>query len=175
MAASKAQRAATAKRRADAVDMRLGGATYNEIADRLGYASKAAAYVDITRALEASVAEQRRSVEAYRQEELQSLDVLLAEAWTVLRREHVTVSHGKIIKDETGEKLVDDGPVLQAIDRILKIRERRAKLLGLDAPMKVQAITIDAIDAEIAKLTAELEGDEAGEAAGAEKTPAADG
>ncbi|MFJ1539307.1 hypothetical protein ACIODS_12260 [Micromonospora chalcea] len=161
MPASKAQRAATAKRRAEAVAMRMSGATYDTIAEALGYASKAAAYVDITRALEANVAEQHRTVELYREEELQSLDVLLAEAWAVLKRDHVTVSHGRIMYDDTGEgepkPLLDDGPVLSAIDRILKIRERRAKLLGLDAPTKVEAITIDALDAEIAKLSAELD------------------
>lgn len=162
MGASKAQRAATAKRRAEAVAMRMSGATYDQIAEALGYASKAAAYVDISRALEASVAEQRRTVELYREEELQSLDVLLAEAWAILKRDHVTVSHGRIIVDDEGNKLLDDGPTLQAIDRVLKIRERRAKLLGLDAPTKVEAITVDALDAEIARLAAELDSEPAG-------------
>lgn len=138
--------------------MRLTGASFDAIAQELGYNSRGAACQDISRALEAHVAEQTRSVEAYREEELQRLDLLLAEAWTVLKRAHVTVSHGRVIRDdETGEPLLDDGPVLQAIDRVLKIQERRAKFLGLDAPTKVEAITIDAIDAEIAKLSAELE------------------
>jgi hypothetical protein len=139
--------------------MRMSGATFQQIADALGYKSRGAACQDIGRALEAAVAEQTRSVEAYREEELQRLDLLLAEAWAILKREHVAVSHGRIVVDEeTGEKVRDDGPVLQAIDRILKIQERRAKFLGLDAPTKIEAITLDALDAEIAKLTAELEG-----------------
>jgi hypothetical protein len=38
-----------------------------------------------------------------------------------------------------GETLADDGPVLQAIDRLIRISERRAKLRGLDAPVTGQA------------------------------------
>lgn len=163
---TKTERTAIAARRAAAVEMRLAGQSFQQIADQLGYNSRGAACQDVTRALEAHLAEQHRQTEVLREEELQRLDLLLVEAWAVLKREHVTVSHGKIIKDEeTGAKLLDDGPVLQAIDRILKIQERRAKYLGLDAPTKVEAITIDALDAEIARLAAELEGDQAGEAA----------
>lgn len=168
MPASRAKRADTAMRRRQAIDMRMGGASYQKIADELGYTSRGAACQDVTRALEQAVAEQTQSVEAYREEELQRLDELLAEAWIILKRQHVTVSHGRLIYDDrTGEPLLDDGPTLSAIDRILKIQERRAKFLGLDAPTRVEAITIDSLDAQIAKLAAELEGDQAGQAAGA--------
>jgi hypothetical protein len=164
---TRAQAINIAQRRAQAVDMRIAGNSFRTIADKLGYKTASAACQDISRALEQAVAEQTRSVEAYREEELQRLDALMVEAWTILKKDHVTVSHGKLIYDDrTGEPLLDDGPTLQAIDRILKIQERRAKMLGLDAPMKVEAITIDSLDQAIAQLAAELEGTEAGEAAG---------
>lgn len=165
MPASRAKRADTAQRRRQAIDMRMAGASFQKIADDLGYTSRGAACQDITRALETAVVEQTQSVEAYREEELQRLDALLAEAWTILKRNHITVSHGRIVYGEDGLPILDDGPTLSAIDRILKIQERRAKLLGLDAPTKVEAITVDAIDDAIAKLTAELEGNQAGETA----------
>lgn len=167
MPASRAKRADTAKRRSEAIDMRMAGASYQKIADTLGYTSRGAACQDISRALEQAVAEQTRSVEAYREEELQRLDLLLAEAWRVLKRTHVTVSHGRIVRDEDDQPIEDDAPTLSAIDRVLKIQERRSKLLGLDAPTKVEAITLDSLDQAIAELVAELEGAEAGEAAGA--------
>lgn len=167
MAASRAQRAKTADRRRKAIEMRLAGATLDVIVDELGYSDRAAAHKDITRAMEANVAELGQSVEVLRETELQRLDILWADAWAVLKREHVTVSHGRIIKDDSDEPILDDGPVLQAISTLLKIQERRAKYLGLDAPTKVEAITIDAIDDAIAKLTAELAADQANEAAGA--------
>jgi hypothetical protein len=37
-----------------------------------------------------------------------------------------------------GAPLLDDAPVLAAVDRLLKVQERRAKLLGLDVPVKRQ-------------------------------------
>lgn len=168
---TKAQSVLIAQRRAKAVEMRIAGASFQQIADELGYNSRGAACQDVTRALEAAIAEQTRASEVYREEELQRLDMLLAEAWRVMKRHHAVVSNGKVVKVDTKdgaeETLLDDGPVLAAIDRVLKIQERRAKLLGLDAPTKVEAITIDALDAEIARLAAELEGDQAREAAGA--------
>lgn len=42
--------------------------------------------------------------------------------------------------------------MLQAIDRIPKVQERRAKLAGLDAPRKVEILSMDTIDAEIQRL-----------------------
>lgn len=155
---TKAQSVAIAKRRAEAVAMRMTGASFQAIADALGYNSRGAACQDVSRALEAAVAEQTRAVEVYREEELQRLDLLLSEAWAVLKRQHVLVSNGRIVRDdETDQPIADDGPTLAAIDRVLKIQERRAKFLGLDAPTKVEAITVDALDAEIARLSAELE------------------
>ena len=47
------------------------------------------------------------------------LDLLLVEAWAVLKRAHITVSHGRIVRDDTtDEPILDDGPTLAAIDRI---------------------------------------------------------
>ena len=34
--------------------------------------------------------------------------------------------------------VIDDGPVLQAISTLLRVADRRARLLGLDAPAKVE-------------------------------------
>lgn len=164
MPASKAQRAATAKRRTEAVNMRIAGADFETIAEALGYADRAAAHKDITRALEAAALEQAAAVEVHRAEEIRRLEALLVEAWAVLKRDHVTVSHGRIVVDDDGKPILDDGPTLSAIDRILKIQERKAKFLGLDAPQRHEVVTVDAVDAEIARLTAELERDQAGQA-----------
>ena len=53
----------------------------------------------------------------------------------IAERFHVAISNGRVVYQ--GENPVkDDGPALQAIDRLLKIQERRARLIGLDAPVK---------------------------------------
>jgi hypothetical protein len=74
------------------------------------------------------------------------LERLEAAALVVLERHHITVNNGRIITLADGEPLLDDGPVLAAIDRLAKIEDARLKnneslrrLFGLDAPTKVDA------------------------------------
>ena len=168
---SRAERAAVAARRAKLVVFRRQRRPYAEIYEELGYTSANAARRDFTRALEESIAAQHASVEVYREEQLLELDHLAEEAHKVLRDEHFLVSNsGKIINNPlTNEPLHDPSPRLAAIDRLVKILDRVAKLRGLDQ-IRVQVLTIDAIDAEIQRLSSELAalGDEAGEIAAAE-------
>lgn len=133
MAASKAQRAATAERRSKAVAMRLAGIDYDTIAQRLGYSDRGAAHKDISRALEQNVAELSRNADVLRQEELQRLDRLQAGVWAAAA---------------AGDT--------KAVDTALKIIDRRCKLLGLDAPQRVEVVTLDMVDTEIRRLTSEL-------------------
>jgi hypothetical protein len=48
----------------------------------------------------------------------------------------------------------------------VRVAERRARMLGLDAPTRTEVLTIDAIDAEIRQLEAELARRAAGAAGG---------
>lgn len=81
---------------------------------------------------------------------------MYAAAMEVLEREHVTVSNGRVVSLDDGTPLPDDGPVLQAIDRLLRIQERRARLLGLDAPVKRDLTLTDERTARIEALAEEL-------------------
>jgi hypothetical protein len=149
VSASKAQRAKTAQRRTQAIGLALAGLSWDAIADKLGYSSRQAAHKDVQRALAQAVAEQTSAAEELRMVELMRLDRLQAAAWP---------------KALTGD--------LKAIETCLKIITERRKLLGLDAPAKLEVITLDAVDAEIRRLEAELAalpgGAEAGETAPAE-------
>lgn len=123
----------TATTDARAAQLRAEGWTLQQIADELG-CDKTTAGRAIRRALREIVkgpAEKLLAMEAER------LDTLYEEALEVLQRDHVTVSHGKVIKDDDGNVLLDDGPKLAAIDRLVKVRESYRKLLGLDAPSRV--------------------------------------
>lgn len=154
MPPSKARRAATAARRAKAIEMRLSGQSFETITKELGYNSRAAASQDITRALEASIAEQRASAEVLREQELLRLDLLWQEAWRILKTEHYILHQGTVV-DKDGKPLIDDGPLLQTMDRMLRIQERRSKFLGLDSASRHE-VSISEIDDEIRRLTAEL-------------------
>ena len=123
----------TAERDAIACEMRTRGMTYQQIADTL-HVTKSSAHKMVERTLAAIVQE---PAEAVRQLELDRLDAMYTAAMEVLERQHFTVSQGKVV-DLGGQPLEDDGPVLQAIDRLLKIQERRARLLGLDSATKTE-------------------------------------
>lgn len=124
----------TAERAAAAIDLRAQGRTYQQIADELGYADKGQAWRAVERG---KLAILKEPVERLIQTEAERLDELYVEALEVLSREHVTVSHGKVVCDETGTPILDDGPRLAALDRLVKIRESYRKLHGLDAEKKV--------------------------------------
>lgn len=174
MPASRAQQAVTAERRAKLIQERLKGRLFEDIWEELGYSSRAHATKDFHRAFEIRISEQRTSVEVYREIELTRLDQLTLEAIGVLQTQHYAITPaGKVGRHpDTDEVLVDDGPVLAAIDRLLKIQARRARLLGLDAPQKMEVWTIDAIDAKIEELSRQLTAteDEAGATPGTEAT-----
>ncbi|MFD5058244.1 hypothetical protein [Streptomyces sp. NPDC058394] len=144
----------TAQRDAEAARLRSKGWTYPRIAAELGFNHKADAYNAVKRVLDETVREAGDDLRAL---ELDRLDGMYAAAMEVLEREHVTVSNGKVVTLD-GEPLPDDGPVLQAIDRLLRIQERRARLLGLDAPVKRDVTLSDERVAAIEALAEELAG-----------------
>lgn len=144
----------TAARDAEACRLRSHGLDYQEIADRLHYASKSSAYEAVQRALKATVQE---PADELRQIELLRLDELARRARTVLEATHYVVDKGAVVI-WNGEPLVDDGPVLAAVDRLLKVQERRAKLLGLDSPQRV-SIDAQQLGDDIKDLIAALGGD----------------
>ncbi len=154
MSRPRADIAAVAARRTRLIEYRRARRPYAEFYEELGYGSAAAARRDFNRALEENLAEVRTTAEAYREEELSELDHLAATAIEVMRTPHYEVTQaGKIAEDpRTGLPLLDDKPRLAAIDRLLKIQDRRAKLLGLDSAQKVEVLTLGALEAEAARL-----------------------
>lgn len=126
---------ASAERDAQAARLRAQHWTYQQIADELGYPNRSEAYRAVQRALKAAIREPGEELLAL---ELERLDRLARAAEEVLEAHHVKVAGGEIVYDEAGQPLEDTKPVLEAIDRLLKIQERRARLLGLDAPVKQQ-------------------------------------
>lgn len=145
----------TAERDAEACRMRARGATYQVIADALGFTSRGNAQ----RAVEKLI----RSVEIDGAEtavrlQLDRLDMMYDAVLKVLETQHYTVSQGRLIYlDEDSPPLADDSPVLTAVDRLLKIEERRSRLLGLDQPVKATVTHAAAdVDAAVAELAHEL-------------------
>jgi hypothetical protein len=147
-----------AERDAQALELRAAGLSFRQIARQLG-CSTTAAHRRVTRGLDRTL---REPADHVRTLELQRLDQLQAHAVEVLRGRHVVIQGGRVVVDRQGQPYTDHGPVLAAIAALLRIAERRARLLGLDAPSKVDAqlrgdaYSLPAIDEERARLQAEL-------------------
>lgn len=141
---------ATAERDHQAAEMRSRGLSYRAIAHH-HRVSVSTAHGAVQRALAAIRGEGAAEV---RDLELDRLDELWRITMAVLEREHVTVSNGRVV--HLGEKpLRDDGPVLAAVDRLLRIQERRAKLLGLDAEKKINVsggVTYEVVGVDVGDL-----------------------
>lgn len=126
---------AIALRRAQVSQMRLARRTIREIAAALNV-SLATVHKDLT-AVREEWAERRE----------QNYNDWVAEELALLDRLQRTLLPKAVEGDD------------RAIHRILNVMDRRARMLGLDQPERftVQVVTIDMIDAEIARLERELE------------------
>jgi hypothetical protein len=137
--------------------MRKAGHSWDEIAAELKYAGKGAAYTDFKRALEASQGELSSEVEERRALEDARLDDALAVVTRIMNTRHVVTNGGNIVRDEEGRTLQDDGPLLAAVDRLVKISESRRKLRGDDAPAKQEIVATSTVEYKIAVDADELE------------------
>ena len=138
----------------EALRLRTTGWSLEAIADQLGWSTTQSVANALRRAVSMMA---RFAGNEQRLLELQKLDEAETEIWKVLKMTHwAYTTRGDLVYGPDNEPLHDSRMVLEAIDRLLKVAERRAKLMGLDAPMRAEVITIDSIDAEIARLETEL-------------------
>jgi hypothetical protein len=149
---------ATRESDARALEFRRRGLSYEQISAQMEWRSPSAAHQAVQRALADSA---REASEEVRQIEAARLDELTRTLMRVLATKHyvVSVASGVVARHpETGQPLQDDAPVIHAVAGLIRISERRAKLLGLDAPAKsrVEVITEDVVDAELAQLARQV-------------------
>lgn len=140
-----------AERRAEVLRLRLDGHTLQEIGDRMGIRADSVHDI-ITRALRAMTQDPSQELLTL---ELARLDSLYAEALKAVRSFTPVLHNGRVVQipiidsngdtikhPETGQPLTciaqDRQPVLAGIACAVRIAERRAKLLGLDAPIRAQ-------------------------------------
>lgn len=123
------------------LEYRRGGLTFDLIAERLGYASASGAHKAYLSACNRIVYE---DVVEVRKSEMDRLDIAQAAIWG----------------DLTDTQNVDANTRARLVMALIKIMERRARLLGLDMPTKAQVeVSIydrDTIDAEVQRLVAIL-------------------
>lgn len=131
MPASKAKQAETAARRTKLIQLRLAGVSFDDPRIlELGYKSRQAASKDMIRALDKRHREQDAATSTYRQQENLRLDALLEAVWP-----HAT-NPTRQVSDDDGN--IEEKFDRSAVDVALRLLERRAKLNGLDMPVKTE-------------------------------------
>lgn len=129
-------------------ELRMQGYNFTQIGEKLGIRPQHA-HAQHSRAMKAIIQEPAQEV---REMEIQRLDMMLASLHSDYVKFFPVVNSGQVVRDvmedENGNpithedgrmvtyKLEDIGPRMQILDRMLKIQERRARLLGLDAPVR---------------------------------------
>jgi len=117
-------------REAEVVKLRRGGLTWDMIADRVGYKSPSAAHAAYMRAAARIVQD---DIESIRKLEAERLDLAQSAIW------------GGVLSGS-----------IPSVVALVRIQERRAKLLGLDQPIRQQIEVTnydgDTIDREVARL-----------------------
>lgn len=113
MSTTSQRRIEAQERRAKAVQLRRMGWSYGRIANQLGI-TKSSAHKAVTKAMTEVQQLLDTDAETARAMELERLDELQSYLWLPASKANA-----------------------QAVEKILKIMERRAKLMGLDAPSKV--------------------------------------
>lgn len=127
---SKAHLAEVAARRAELIRLRRQGIKFEDPRiQSLGYTSRGDASKDFLRALEERRDDQAAEASVYRQEENERLDALLEAVWPRATEPTPVFKDGEEIGSE-----ID----LKAVDTVLKLMDRRAKLMGLDMPIKAE-------------------------------------
>lgn len=150
--------AQTMERDGQAFDLYRRGLTYRQIAAQMGYGSLASIGDAIRRASLDAARNAPGDGEALRIM-LERLQDYRRQAWRVASSRHyVTTQAGRLAAGPDGAPVLDDDPVLRALDRLLRIDDHEAKLLGLYAPAKsrIEVITEDAVDAEMRRLADEI-------------------
>jgi hypothetical protein len=143
--------AVTAERLIRVWGLRIQGWTEQMIADEYGVTQQSVSKW-LRRAWEGRVDPSAAQLRAF---ELDKLDRVERIVLAVLDRRHPYVSAGRIVVDEDGEPLSDDGPVLAATDRLIRLSALRADIAGFKVPTKIDAtVSQPTIEPAVAALVA---------------------
>lgn len=174
------------QKRMRAVDLRVHGKNWQQIADEVGYSGPNAAHKAVSEYFR--MYPKNEEADELRRTENLKLDALEEKYWDIIRRDHLVVNAKGVVerrvtdergrpvplRDETGEfvyrevgnktvqlyvtvPLLDDDPAIRCLNGLLQVYARRARLNGLDRPVKVE-IEDSSIDQEIIDLVNQMAG-----------------
>lgn len=133
----------TAEKQSQVIELVREGKTFRDIAAELEI-SKTYAHRLFHAGVDRIPAE---NVQAYRERQLADIELARAVVMGILGTDQFVVQNGRIVRPitggskedgyEFGDPLDDPAPILAAIDRLVKLGEREAAILGSDAEKKV--------------------------------------
>lgn len=144
-------------RRTQAAEMKAEGATWEQIADALGYANKSHAWKDVNNRLAEVKEEETLAVEHLRILHETRLERLIQAWWP----------------QATGQDVNRPGLNSRAAEIVLKALERQARLRGVDAPIKSEVSVTQNLDERIEEMLRTLRQVESGQVIAGELLPAA--
>lgn len=134
-----ADRAAIERRREQAIHLKhVVGMTWAQIAERLGYYSAGHAQQDVQAALKRAQQGVTKGLEDMVQAQDIRLDAMRQRTYAIMVAPSFLVQNGKIVNDDDGNPVRDNGPALAALAMLLKIEERWSNLHGTDASKKLE-------------------------------------
>lgn len=159
-----ADRSVVAQRRSEAIALVNSGLTQRQVAEQLmdkypfyrgaeGEPHQGHVAEDISRALAQQRAELNQNLEEMIQLGNLRLQGMRRIVYGVISRPHYVMYQGAFVVDEEGNKVRDDAPILQAIDRLTRIEERWAKLNGADAGQELKIALERRADLEATVVT----------------------
>lgn len=135
----------------ECAELRSTSMSLAQIAERMG--------IDIStvsRAIDRGLRDLATSEEVIeaRRLELMKLDRRERLLNVILSAEHVMVDHGRVIRDNKGNVLMDPRPAIAASNALDRVARHRSRLMGLEAPTKirVETVTESEVDAELRRL-----------------------
>jgi len=125
----------TVARDAQVCELRAQGLTLQQIADELDFAGTGSVSEALRRGMRDII---QGPAERLLAVHMDRLETLYAAAVDVLEADHVVVSHGRIVCDNDGMPLKDNGPKLAAIREARATLDSFWSLTGMKKPAKVE-------------------------------------
>lgn len=154
-----------AERREIVAAMLAQGVPQAVIAERLGH-SRQTITADALHVVQKRTSELNEYADQIIAKQTAELEAIREKAWQVVRTKHYQITkEGTVAKDDEGRALLDTAPNVSAMQLLLKVQEREARMLGTDQPKKIdvnaQVVTLDLVKASVLEMrrqVAELEG-----------------
>lgn len=142
------------------VALKRQGRSFQQIADELGI-SKSGAILGFQRVKKRVDEATDEDYAEYRDEQLARIATMREVVADVIAARHVTISNGHVVREITGrddegaliygDAYEDHGPVLAAVDRMVKLDDHEAKLLGI-YPKQAVSITRETSEVDAAVI-----------------------